>query len=736
MNTSSESSRIVLRTLMIFFAGLVVYHLGLSPINGAGLIYSAMVVYWISTLRRRPVPREIRLRMVLIGALMLMLLVLRGIRYSFSPALPESLSRFLWYLYYLPFTLIPLLGLDAALLVWNGEDRRSRAGILCLYGACLVLNLLLMTNGLHQLAFRFLETGRQSEGGTRYIYGPVYFAAVLWIAGCAAATLGHLFHENRVIGNTGVPRGLFPVIFIALLYFVGYYLGLLPQLRGRRFLQLPEAYCCFFICLMECSLQAGWFPMQLLRRKETEFRESASSYQQGNQLYEAMASAVSPQLSEITGILDSAPRDDLSFRKEMSRACVLAAFIKRRCNLALHAAGEDVLPPEDLRLAIGESLEYLRLCGVTGAVFLEGGPEPLPGAVLIGAYDFFEQVAEAAMRGAEALLVNIRVSGGAPDSAPSVGAPISAPAGSSAALHSGTLSLRLTLEQPALPLPAALQPLAEPEQDEGVYYFSRSFPEPASGGCEAVSPAGHSGSSPDSPGPGSGGSGRPVLPGRRAPAPEGHEAEAPAFKPESEPLTGEFFALGNLITALTIEKEQLNARIRLHDDLGNMLLTARRYIQGRGDRNSMLSVWRSPCGLLEADRETDEPEDSYAYMQTVARDVGISLQVDGTLPQDPDLKDLMATAIHECMTNTIRHAEGTELRIQVLEDGAAFTNNGIQPEKPIEETGGLALLRSKAESLGVQMQVQSVPEFRLLLRWPASSPSPHSHPQRKGRQHV
>ena len=689
MKKSSESNRILFTTLMIFFAGIIVYNIGMGPVNGAGLIYACMVCYWMYMLRKRPVGEPVRHRMYGIGILMLMLLFLRGTRYFFSDVLSDAWARRLWYLYYLPFTLIPLLAMDAALLVWNGEDRRSSGRIAFLYICCAALICLILTNDLHGLAFSFIPEGRQAEHGMRYDYGPVYYLAVCWITGCTAMTLYHLFHENRAAGRSGVPQLLFPLLLISVIYFVSYYLGGLPTLRGRRFLQLPEAYCLFYICLMEACLKAGWFPMQILKKKEEEVRESTARVEEKNRLYESMAESVRPQLERINEILELKGTEE-EFRPEMAKACVLTAYIKRRCNLVLKAEEQEMLPLEELRLSVAESLEYLRLCGIVGAVFLEGESSLLPGTLLVAAFDLYEEITETAMEGAEALLVNIVRS------------------------QEG-LMLRLTLEHPVKEPSGILLKKAAISTEEGIWYVSCSFGIKEESGKEALQNYGM-----NAPGPLDTADNKSVYlsADKKETEPDAGTGKSASPGKAASELTAEFSQLGSMITAYTIEKEKLHARIRLHDDLGKLLLLGRRYVQGKGDRESVLSVWQNNQTALEDVGRTDPSENSYAYMQEVAKDVGIRLLITGKLPEEPAAREVVVSAIHECLTNTIRHAHGDELDILAEKNRIVFTNNGEQPAGEIIESGGLGMLRSMAEAAGIRMKVEALPEFRLTLELP------------------
>ena len=49
---------------------------------------------------------------------------------------------------------------------------------------------------------------------------------------------------------------------------------------------------------------------------------------------------------------------------------------------------------------------------------------------------------------------------------------------------------------------------------------------------------------------------------------------------------------------------------------------------------------------------------------------------------------------------------------------ASFSNNGMAPEGPVNETGGLAVLRKAVEAAGGSMTVQSEPNFLLTITIP------------------
>ena len=209
------------------------------------------------------------------------------------------------------------------------------------------------------------------------------------------------------------------------------------------------------------------------------------------------------------------------------------------------------------------------------------------------------------------------------------------------------------------------------------------------------------------------------------------------------------------VTQATIERELLNAKIHIHDELGEILLAAKRFIQnkdreekaakeirniktaeaetngapGRGDidRRTVTELWLKNLSLLGVEREQTE-EDEYAEIYRAASDIGMKIEVTGELPQEGKAKSVTASAMHECLTNTFRHAGGDTVYVEsvkVIENTETgknssgyiltFTNNGKPPEGDIEERGGLKSLRKMVEDAGSDMKIETAGGFKLIL---------------------
>ncbi|MBP9996628.1 MAG: hypothetical protein KBT19_05045 [Lachnospiraceae bacterium] len=176
----------------------------------------------------------------------------------------------------------------------------------------------------------------------------------------------------------------------------------------------------------------------------------------------------------------------------------------------------------------------------------------------------------------------------------------------------------------------------------------------------------------------------------------------------------------DILLAITA-KEKLNAKIKIHDELGAGLLSIKRYLTSGGskeERNAILERISGSIDYLKRESE-DETGDEYDLMLSTAKTLGVDVKIQGELPLGNPEKHIVATAIHECFTNTLRHAGGDALYIDITDnnDGrcAVFTNNGAQPKEQIVEKGGLLSLRKLVEGAGGTMDILINPMFSLKI---------------------
>lgn len=180
---------------------------------------------------------------------------------------------------------------------------------------------------------------------------------------------------------------------------------------------------------------------------------------------------------------------------------------------------------------------------------------------------------------------------------------------------------------------------------------------------------------------------------------------------------------GENVDELTRSRERLEIKARLHSDLGQALVATRRYLQDEnGTIESPVALWKQNFAVLRTQTETKETTDPLEMMQKAAAGAGVRVEIFGERPKQPQIHRLFCEAALETLTNAVRHAEATVLRIELTEGTdsctACYSNNGRLPEGKLVEGGGLGSLRRKVENRGGSMVITCSPEFALTITVP------------------
>lgn len=177
-----------------------------------------------------------------------------------------------------------------------------------------------------------------------------------------------------------------------------------------------------------------------------------------------------------------------------------------------------------------------------------------------------------------------------------------------------------------------------------------------------------------------------------------------------------------------VRQEEINARSALHNELGQVLLLGRRWLEHpeSTDRDMVALMTRQMNRFLLGEERAQATEESaLVYAVRLADSIGVTVELTGIPPRGPEALELLSQAIQECAANTVKHAEGDRLYVKLADSDQGLqitiTNNGKPPKSPIAESGGLLALRRAAEAAGGSLLIQSVPRFSLTLQLPKSS---------------
>lgn len=184
------------------------------------------------------------------------------------------------------------------------------------------------------------------------------------------------------------------------------------------------------------------------------------------------------------------------------------------------------------------------------------------------------------------------------------------------------------------------------------------------------------------------------------------------------------------------EEENFAVKTHVHDEMGELLGLTRNMLTQRelppeklkalGKRwehigDTLGAVGKQAGDVFDSDKTLAELTEGIAG-------IGVALHVRGEFPQKSGAAYLLTAAVRECAINTVRHAKGSEMTVELTKTPhsliAAITNDGLAPAGEVVEGGGLSALRRRIEGTGGTMQVESTPRFRLVITLPGKEETP------------
>ena len=221
----------------------------------SALLIVAAILLWKGTVSHRMIRRDVRRMVDTLGWLMVGWLLLRLFKYQLLSE--GTLCRMCWYGYYLFQLALPvaLLYLTEILDREEGEKRLLRPlwPPLVVY----VLSVLLvMTNGLHQLVFRFTPGGNWVSD---YHYGPGYWIVMVFSLLFLVSALWNLLRKGHRSSNR---RGrILPLLFCGgLLVYLAAYIKRVPLAWES---DLTVNICILSVLFFEAVLHAGLIPVNI-----------------------------------------------------------------------------------------------------------------------------------------------------------------------------------------------------------------------------------------------------------------------------------------------------------------------------------------------------------------------------------------------------------------------------------------------------------------------------------------
>lgn len=213
------------------------------------MIYIALYTAWGASIRKRVVQSQVRRYLTAVSLLMVFWFALRTAKYYF--VVDPTVTRYLWYLYYIPMLLIPMLAVFVSISLGKPEGFRLPKIALLFYIPTLVCLALVLTNDLHQLVFTFPEGEIWSDKNNGYSVG--YYFVFAWNVICALTA----FTTMTVMSRKSSREKYLPVIVLAasILYALIYAGGVdwMQLIAG----DITAAQCLLFAGIFESCIRCG-----------------------------------------------------------------------------------------------------------------------------------------------------------------------------------------------------------------------------------------------------------------------------------------------------------------------------------------------------------------------------------------------------------------------------------------------------------------------------------------------
>ena len=212
-------------------------------------IYVFLFSAWCYSIWMRIVQMQVRRYLLAISVLMVLWILLRSIKFSIDNMDAE---RWLWYFYYFPMLLIPMLSVFVSLSLGKGEDFQLPRWTKLLYLPTMLLLLLVLTNDLHQQVFSF-PSGVLSDRAYRYESG--YFFVLGWEALCAGFALLSMVKNCRILRSRRIRWLPLVPLALSLVYAYAYVKKVhwVWVLAG----DMTVSQCLIFASILECCIQCG-----------------------------------------------------------------------------------------------------------------------------------------------------------------------------------------------------------------------------------------------------------------------------------------------------------------------------------------------------------------------------------------------------------------------------------------------------------------------------------------------
>lgn len=217
------------------------------------VIILSMLLAWCVSLYSRIVHVQVRKLMISVGVLLAFWLFVRHCKFEYTMSVHDTLGRYIWYSYYIPMVMVPLLGVFIVDYIGKPEGYRPPKWMNYLYVPAGLFILAVFTNDLHQMVFAFTEGFFWYD--TIYSYRVLYFLIMAWFVSLGFYFVIALLRKCRIPGNRNMQSLPLLVMGCAVVFWALYCLEVV------RDLDLTAIDCLIIAALLESAIQSGLIPV-------------------------------------------------------------------------------------------------------------------------------------------------------------------------------------------------------------------------------------------------------------------------------------------------------------------------------------------------------------------------------------------------------------------------------------------------------------------------------------------
>ena len=157
------------------------------------------------------------------------------------------------------------------------------------------------------------------------------------------------------------------------------------------------------------------------------------------------------------------------------------------------------------------------------------------------------------------------------------------------------------------------------------------------------------------------------------------------------------------------EKELLSIKGYFHDSLAQKLSVLHMFLLS--DKTNDLKEIKKMLLELNSISELKKIDD-LSYLTNLLDGIGVSLNINGQLPKEKNIKELYLKVIKEGTTNAIKHGNAKTINVEINNNSLSITNDGIKPKKVIFGNG-LNSIQIESEHLGYVLNISNDDKFIL-----------------------